>query len=291
MPEFYHLDQYDGNLREQIFSLADYLLNDVDLVSNGKQYHLAEIELYLKSDDHPDPFVHGDEHQKQPGCWYFHRQNGKGYKSGTYKGLDFTFGRSNEEVYGGMLIRAIFDPTTDTLIEGPCNVVNTLIGAKTLEQYVSWLSRRVVPSTIPVPVTKQKALTLVKLPRPRHINTHVSSRVGLTLKKGLGNNRADYLMRPYRFTTHPDKLKKMPSTVFMGEYLRELTRDGTTPERALEWTKTVTNTKTSLANRWLRKYEEGVAMKKVKGYTKCIKEFASRPLSANDMLQLYGICF
>jgi len=37
--------------------------------------------------------------------WYFHRYGSKGYKSGTYKGLDITFGQ--DSMYGGILIRSI----------------------------------------------------------------------------------------------------------------------------------------------------------------------------------------
>ena len=66
--------------------------------------------------------------QKQNGKWYFHKMNGA-YKSGTYKGLDLSFG--NENATGGILLRAIREVTLPStmgdFIEGPCNCVNRIL--------------------------------------------------------------------------------------------------------------------------------------------------------------------
>lgn len=62
------------------------------------------------------------------------------YKSGTYKGLDLTFGRPGSSV-GGILIRSLMPVTVeksgetlivsgggkDSFIEGPCNSVNRIL--------------------------------------------------------------------------------------------------------------------------------------------------------------------
>ena len=65
---------------------------------------------------------------------------GGNYKSGTYKGLDLTFGRPGTSV-GGILIRSLMPVTVETdggsvkvgggskdaFIEGPCNSVNRIL--------------------------------------------------------------------------------------------------------------------------------------------------------------------
>lgn len=66
--------------------------------------------------------------QKNLGQWYFHKF-GKSYKSGTYKGLDITFGKGSI-AHGGILIRAISQldpPPVNEFIEGPCNCVNKIL--------------------------------------------------------------------------------------------------------------------------------------------------------------------
>lgn len=46
----------------------------------------------MKDEAHFDSFTHADEQQKKNGQWYFHKM-GKGYKGGSYKGLDITFSK------------------------------------------------------------------------------------------------------------------------------------------------------------------------------------------------------
>jgi len=71
-----------------------------------KKHRIVEIEFYYKdSKVYIDPFCHGDEQQKMGGTFYFHRQNGKGYKGGSFKGMDIAFG--DKDAVGGILIRAV----------------------------------------------------------------------------------------------------------------------------------------------------------------------------------------
>ena len=110
--------------------MNEYLL----IINYDFVYRISEIEFYFNdSNVHPDTFTHGDEMQKQIGQWYFHRF-GKTYKSGTYKGMDLSFGKG-DQAYGGILIRAITSvcafgckhlPPND-FIEGPCNTVNKIL--------------------------------------------------------------------------------------------------------------------------------------------------------------------
>lgn len=113
--------------------MNDYLLT----VNNSFKYRISEIEFYYNDVDttsvHPDTFTHGDEMQRECGQWYFHRF-GKTYKSGTYKGMDLSFGKG-KHAFGGILIRAITSVGAingknlppNEFVEGPCNTVSRIL--------------------------------------------------------------------------------------------------------------------------------------------------------------------
>lgn len=111
------------NMEETFLAIATKLLNSTQLIIGENTYVLEEIEFYLSCSKHPDIFTHGHQLQKTCGRWYFHR-TGNGYKSGTFKGLDITFG--SENIFAGILIRSIRD-SNNTLINGPCLCVETIL--------------------------------------------------------------------------------------------------------------------------------------------------------------------
>ena len=103
-------------------AIAERLFGEAVLVAGDKKYYIAELELYLD----PDPYIHADTCQiDTAGKWYFHRQNGKGYKNGTFKGIDLTCGPAG--VGGGILLRAVVDVETGAFTEGPCKVVDLIL--------------------------------------------------------------------------------------------------------------------------------------------------------------------
>jgi hypothetical protein len=107
--------------------MARQIMERSGLMIAGKLYEICEVEFYLHSEQHPDETVHCHPEQKSSGHWYFHRTSARdnaGYKGGTFKGLDMTFGDS--EAYFGVLIRAIYSPETG-IICGPCLVVNHIL--------------------------------------------------------------------------------------------------------------------------------------------------------------------
>jgi hypothetical protein len=61
--------------------MANYLLNEVTLIANGKKHRLVELEFYLTCKSHPDPYTHCDDVQKTTANWYFHK-TGKSYRGG-----------------------------------------------------------------------------------------------------------------------------------------------------------------------------------------------------------------
>lgn len=110
------------NDQEVIFSfnrIANDLMNSFLLMAGEKTYRIAEIEFYLKSDEHDDPYTHGNKRQLEYGKWYFHGS-----------GLDLTFGKDG--FHGGILIRAIYDiyheNDTDGYFYGPIVSVAELFG-------------------------------------------------------------------------------------------------------------------------------------------------------------------
>jgi len=105
--------------------IAKALLMKYVMVVGNKEFRICEIEFYVKNNNHDDKYTHGDSHQKTYGKWYFHRYPNGSYKSGTYKGLDLTFG--NNDTFFGILIRSIYDNETDEMIDGPCKVVNKIL--------------------------------------------------------------------------------------------------------------------------------------------------------------------
>lgn len=106
-------------------ALADKLLNNTILCVKNKRFRLCEIEMYYKNDAHPDHYVHSDPDQKTKGNFYFHKYKNGTFKSGTFKGVDITFG--NDNTYFGVLIRSIQNIDTNEFTEGSCNCVTKIL--------------------------------------------------------------------------------------------------------------------------------------------------------------------
>lgn len=60
------------------------------------------------------------------------------FKAGTYKGMDISFGKMTGtgkiERYGGILLRAMLNLKTGEYIEGPCNLLTTLLAARGVKE-------------------------------------------------------------------------------------------------------------------------------------------------------------
>ena len=201
------------NITEKFNVLADTLLNKIALNVNNELYRLIEIEFYLKTKEHPDPFIHGDKDQTIPSKWYFHRQNGGSYKGGTYKGVDITFGyKDTKDVYGGILIRSILDIKNNKLIEGSCKVVDYIlklckhknISDLTNEKQLSVIKEE---NSILFLETNNNLKFLEDNDNFKQKQMFSSSRVGLTLKNP-SVLKEQYIMKDYRFLICADKIKK-----------------------------------------------------------------------------------
>lgn len=93
--------------------IASEIMNQWILKVESAEYRIAEIEFYFKSDFHEDHYTHGHILQKEMGRWYFHGS-----------GVDLTFG--SKDMYGGILIRAIYKIKSKEFIYGPLKTVTEL---------------------------------------------------------------------------------------------------------------------------------------------------------------------
>lgn len=181
-------------------NIAKLLLNQTSLVVNKQPHRLVEIEFYYHDRSHKDPFTHCHPEQLSHSQWYFHRQ-GKTYRSGTYKGVDITFG--NRESFGGILIRSI-ETASGEIVEGPCLCVEYLLqqtGFSQVAELDDSIARREVwnnecPFLLQPQVKEERAI-------------FSSARVGLSLKRAKSEpDMPQYLLLPYRYLNQPRQVRK-----------------------------------------------------------------------------------
>ena len=203
--------QQNKTYNEWFQQMANELLKNYELCVNDKTYQIVEIEFYYKNENHHDTFVHCDKMQLNTCCqWYFHRQFGKSYKEGTYKGLDFTFGEEGK-AHGGILIRSIVNNTNknDKIIEGSCNVVNEMLsvcGCSTINQLVEkdnfYLDVFDANSILHVKKSDKENNNDNNINNNDNDSVVKCPRVGLTLKKwinikcNLSCNHIDFILMP-----------------------------------------------------------------------------------------------
>lgn len=190
----------ESGVRAWFAEIASFLLNETILWVTGHPYRLVEIEFYYSGTQHPDPFTHCDPIQRQCCLWYFHKTGGV-YRSGTYKGLDITFG--NLSTFGGILIRTV-ERQGGTLINGPsCCVDHLLLQTGTSE--VSELAQHLQSRN----VWDQNSPLALTITSRQNNEVFTSPRVGLSLKqvKKIAD-RLCYILRPYRYLTEPRRIQK-----------------------------------------------------------------------------------
>ncbi|RHZ78522.1 hypothetical protein Glove_162g82 [Diversispora epigaea] len=110
--------------------LASFLILNTRLhIPQNRIFTFVELEFYLKDEknDHCDSYTHGHEQQLTAGEWYFHHVGKVGYRGGSRKGVDITFGSRDRNIYGGILVRSIKDYWSNQIVEGPCLVVETIL--------------------------------------------------------------------------------------------------------------------------------------------------------------------
>lgn len=189
--------------KNDLNGLATYVLSNLYICANGNIYRMIEIELYIYNNTHKDIFTHRHSKQSEFFIWYFHQMSERenSYKGGTYKGLDIACGFDGG--YHGILIRAVVNLSDQTVIEGPCNVVNEILRQSEVDSIQELITDRLennLSCTNPM-------LFIGSTPfDPTTIYT--APRIGLTLK---GNNAAakqSFINKHYRYIIFKDKIKK-----------------------------------------------------------------------------------
>jgi hypothetical protein len=173
------------------------------LLLNHRRAVIREIEWYFSSPQHPDPYPHRHPEQRRQHGWYFHRQ-GPSFRGGTYKGVDFTVGGSEEVECNSFLIRCL-ELDSGELIEGPSRCVDYIL--QELEcTTVAELSEKVNRVDA---FDEQNPLRLVPRDKPLDEPILATARVGLSLKRAEQHAEMPrFFGSLYRFITLPDRLSK-----------------------------------------------------------------------------------
>jgi len=223
-------------------AIAEKLLNGATLRAGGKAHRLVEVEFYLHGAEHPDPFAHRDPLQLQCGRWYFHRTAGA-YRSGSFKGLDLTFGDGT--MHGGVLLRGL-ETEDGTLIDGPSLLVDHLLkltkaaSVRVLDSMIA--NRAAWDASSPVRLEDTDSARTQPLFR--------CGRVGLTLKNARNKPAATrFILKPYRYLSEPRRISKGKLHVVIAMHAR-----GILPSEIRDRT----GCPTGAIERWVTDYQEGI---------------------------------
>jgi hypothetical protein len=187
-------------LDEKFAIFADFLLNGCIMYIGKNKYFLEEVEFYYHTKSHEDKYVHQMKDQKTSQKWYFHKYKTGVYKSGTYKGMDLTFG--NETTFGGILIRAIQNAVNGQYIIGPCNVVNHILSQLEMSSVDELVSNMKVEEAF-----SDKNPFYLKTKRENNFRIFRGPRVGLSTKY------PEYMFKNYRFLKSPNVTLKYKDTI------------------------------------------------------------------------------
>lgn len=180
-------------LEEWFTSIAERLILHSTLVVGDARYRFVEVEFYFYSDIHRDLFCRRSPGQLSICKWHFHRK-GETYREGNYRGLDITFGNN---AYGAILIRSL--QKDDTIIEGPCLVVNEILSACGAKSVADLAANSEFQESI--------FDGLMHIVSEEHPKTHVfrAARYGLIPR---GNAYLPFVAAPYRYAIRLCKIKK-----------------------------------------------------------------------------------
>lgn len=243
-------------------ALIERFLTSVELVVAGTPYRITELELYVWSKSHSDPFSHRHALQREFGRWYLHR-TGSGFRSGSFKGLDFTLGSPTAHV--GVLIRAL--QRDGEVLEGPSRIVDHLlsrIGASSPAALDALLGSH--------PIWESRSPIFVRMVGATPATIYRTPRVGLSLKRMESfPEMPRFLAKPYRFLTDPRRTTKGRPSLAIG-----LHRQGLTIAEIAE----LTGQRRTVIEAYLAWFEEGRREK--------VESFAGRELNVAERCRLLG---
>ncbi len=247
-------------------TIARCLLFETDFMIAGAPHRIREVEFYYHASGHEDPFTHGEALQKTWGRWYFHRVSG-GYRGGSFRGLDVTFGPEGE--VGGILIRTIESP--DGSIINGCSLCVDHMLKRTSHETVAALDASLGAAHI----WEEGPLRLAPRERARDGVLYSSARVGLTLKRlETHPTMPAYLMRRYRFFDDPTIRKGRLHTIIA------LHQDGASVEEI----RAQTGSRAATIERYIGHHQAGTSLRDP-------QRWSGRALSSEDLCTLHGLWY
>ncbi|CUA67389.1 hypothetical protein RSOLAG22IIIB_03030 [Rhizoctonia solani] len=225
-----------GTEPSHFHSIAQTLIQDFELCVTSKTsvvttYQFLEVEFY----------------------WYFHRAPRRvppnsqstapvpspktsGFRAGTRKGLDLTFGvpaasSDSTVAYGGILLRTLRNTETKKVTCGPSLLVDEVIrsaGVESLPALVDTVwkgdtSAFLLPTDSTEPGPSRVFLCPTKGKSAKPAKMYTSPRIGLELSRiqtpgeaTATHPRVQYVIRPYRFFTHPELMGPIRPQTFYG---------------------------------------------------------------------------
>ncbi|NJM09867.1 MAG: hypothetical protein HC883_02960, partial [Bdellovibrionaceae bacterium] len=200
------LDVFETDaLRGRFHEVADVLLNYSILKIKDQDYRICEIEFYVRSESHQDPYTHCHPEQLQFGGWYFHRTSqapNATYKGGNYKGVDLTLG--DGENFAGVLIRRIECVASGHQFDGPSLVVDEILrlyGVETISNLMA---------------LDHEPMQLVHCENSLSRQFFMSPRVGLNAKLDQPTESfIHYMFMLFRYATGPRKTRKGKALLFL----------------------------------------------------------------------------
>ncbi|KDN44791.1 hypothetical protein RSAG8_05264, partial [Rhizoctonia solani AG-8 WAC10335] len=245
-----------GTEPSHFHSIAQTLMQSFELCVTSKSstvtaYEFLEVEFYWynQQSGHIDPFTHAAEEQRVSGNWYFHRAPRRvppnsestaplpsprtsGFRGGTRKGLDLTFGvppsNSSTIAYGGILLRTLRNTETQKVTCGPSLLVDEVLRSTGIDSVPGLVegvwkgdTTAFLPGSEPGP--SRVFLRPVERKGAKLPKMYTSPRVGLELSRiqtpgeaTALHPRVQYVIRPYRFFTHPELMGTIRPQTFYG---------------------------------------------------------------------------
>jgi hypothetical protein len=110
----------DSDINTTIKEIAESILNDYYLQLNGDSWIIVELEFYLYTGNHQDPFVHKHSIDEFP---FYNTGQLRSHESG----IDIAISNVKTNSYGGILLRTINKEDSPTVVKGPINVQKAII--------------------------------------------------------------------------------------------------------------------------------------------------------------------
>lgn len=238
-------DRFEVLKAKKAFSSADFpamanaLLNHsvllLPLAEPRRAFRICEVEFYLFAPQtHEDRYVHRSPDQLQWLKFYFHRHKNGTFRSGTYKGLDFTFGDPDSGVHFGVLLRSLLDVDSGVFTEGPCRCVNRVLEVYACHDVKEFVAK-FGPEAGPAPAPKRSGgpgFDLFDAAQPiclasrrrfeesrakraffRKAGEFPEDQVFSGPRIGLSSKFPDFQGKAYRFAVFKQKLKKKRKTL------------------------------------------------------------------------------